>query len=400
MAKKLTNEEFKKRVWEKNEHVRNGELEIRGGYVNYDTPIASYCNIHDIAWDARPKSLLLGRNCRKCGYIKNGQARAMTYEEFIKRISVFDNGIEAVGNYLGLNKEMDFICSKGHSWSTVAKIILLGEGCPYCAGRRIWIGFNDLWTTRPDIAALLKNRDDGYRYTAGSGQRADFKCPDCQAEYSKTIVDVCTYGFSCSNCSDGVSYPNKFARAFLSQLNIDTVEHEYKPYWLKPYSFDNYFEYSGCKYILEMDGGLGHGKAKFNSKERDTIGVERDTYKDALAKERGIKIIRIDCDYKNKDRFTYIKNNIINSELSLLFDLSVIDWVLCDNRAKSKLIIQAASLYNQGLCLAEIKSVLNYSKITIAKWLRQAKNIGLCDYDAKEAQSRGARFARKPTIQN
>jgi hypothetical protein len=44
-------------------------------------------------------------------------------------------------------------CSKGHSWSAqVSTRTRLGVGCPYCAGLKVWSGFNDLAIKRPDLA--------------------------------------------------------------------------------------------------------------------------------------------------------------------------------------------------------------------------------------------------------
>ena len=396
----MTNEDFIEKVEENNVYVRNGDVEILGNYVNSDTPVQCLCHRHNRVWDPRPSSLYKGRGCPECGYENNGQSRSMKRVEFAERLNQLNNGIHLIGEYLGLNKHMDFMCSKGHDWTAIGSAILNGEGCPYCAGKKIWIGFNDLFSTRPDVAKLLKNPDDGYKYSAGSGQNAEFVCPDCGLVSVKNIYRVCLCGFSCEQCSDGISYPNKFARALIKQLDVQNVIYEWTPGWLKPYYYDNYFEYKHCCYVLEMDGGLGHGKIKFNSKERDVKGAERDAYKDSLAEKYNVKVIRIDCDYKGGNRFEYIKNNILNSELNILFDLSNIDWILCDKQAQRKFVAQVADLYNQGMCISEIKNIFNYSKMTIANWLRQAKNIGLCDYDPREAQSRGIKFAKKTRIQN
>lgn len=390
----IDNDDFIARVVQNNDHVKNGEIEILGTYINWKTPIPCFCKRHNQHWNSLPQSLYLGRGCRKCGYEKNGQARSMPREIFVERLNGLNNGIALVGEYLGLNKFMDFICLEGHSWTALGSTILQGEGCPYCAGRKVWIGFNDLWTTRPDVAKLLQNPDDGYKYSAGSSKKLNFVCPDCGSIHLKVICDVCNYRFVCPKCSDGVSYPNKFAREFLAQLNVKNVKYEWNPDWLKPFFYDNYFEYKGNKYVLEMDGGLGHGKIKFNSKEKDVEGVIKDVLKDTLAAEHNVCVIRIDCDYKHYDRFEYIKNNMLHSDLKELFNMSVIDWIACDKKAQSKLVVKVAELYNNGLCISEIKNIFNCSKITIAKWLKQAKNIGLCDYDPREAQKRGIRFAK------
>jgi len=41
----------------------------------------------------------------------------------------------------------------GHDWEAIILNRSKGYGCPYCAGRAIWVGFNDLATTHPVLAA-------------------------------------------------------------------------------------------------------------------------------------------------------------------------------------------------------------------------------------------------------
>ena len=53
---------------------------------------------------------------------------------------------------LGSHKKVWWQCSKGHDWQAIVSNRVLGKGCPYCAGQKVWIGFNDLSTTRPDLA--------------------------------------------------------------------------------------------------------------------------------------------------------------------------------------------------------------------------------------------------------
>jgi len=47
-----------------------------------------------------------------------------------------------------------FLCAAGHEWqSTVGNRTVGGNGCPACAGQMVRAGFNDMATTRPDLAA-------------------------------------------------------------------------------------------------------------------------------------------------------------------------------------------------------------------------------------------------------
>ncbi len=50
------------------------------------------------------------------------------------------------------NKKVWWICSKGHEWQATVASRSSGSGCPYCCGNKVIAGYNDLQTTRPDLA--------------------------------------------------------------------------------------------------------------------------------------------------------------------------------------------------------------------------------------------------------
>jgi hypothetical protein len=72
--------------------------------------------------------------------------------------------------------KVNWECPKGHVWSAiVADRTSGGKGCAVCAGKQINIGFNDLATTHPDLAAEA----DGWEpttTTSGSDRRFGWIC--------------------------------------------------------------------------------------------------------------------------------------------------------------------------------------------------------------------------------
>lgn len=60
------------------------------------------------------------------------------------------------------NKRVWWKCKEGHEWSGLivnrARRGKADPGCPYCSGRKVLAGFNDLATTHPDIAAMWHPR--------------------------------------------------------------------------------------------------------------------------------------------------------------------------------------------------------------------------------------------------
>lgn len=81
------------------------------------------------------------------------------------------------------NRAVWWRCEKGHSWkASVASRTSRLRGCPYCAGRRVLAGFNDLATVCPQIAAQWDQSLNGaltpQMVTAGSSKAAWWRCPE------------------------------------------------------------------------------------------------------------------------------------------------------------------------------------------------------------------------------
>ena len=60
---------------------------------------------------------------------------------------------------VGSNKVAHFKCIKSHTWTAIINNRCRGRNggtdCPYCSNREIWVGFNDLCTTHPELAREL-----------------------------------------------------------------------------------------------------------------------------------------------------------------------------------------------------------------------------------------------------
>ncbi len=51
-------------------------------------------------------------------------------------------------------KKVAWICNEGHRWDAVVSSRTLGKsGCPYCSGRKVLEGYNDLKSQNPDLAS-------------------------------------------------------------------------------------------------------------------------------------------------------------------------------------------------------------------------------------------------------
>ncbi len=275
-----------------------------------------------------------------------------------------------------------------------------GQGCNCCSGNKIVRGINDMWTTNPEMAKMLKNSEDGFNLMKASNKKVDWICPICgDVILQKTPNQIYRDNrISCPRCSDGISYANKFMYAFLKETDFK-VTREPRFEWLPNRPFD--FAIENLKLIIEMDGCLGHGVRDYKG-NKDIKGKKIDLLKEQKANENGYKVIRIDCKYRSVDnRFDYIKNSVINSGLIniLNLDANKIDWLSISCNSENSYVYMACELYNSGMKRTkEIADCLDLTYATIISYLKRGRKYGWCTYDPKNT----ARISSKgiPKIYN
>lgn len=81
----------------------------------------------------------------------------------------------------GSNRRVWWKCEKGHSYrAVIAQRVQRGDGCPYCANRKVLPGFNDLATVQPLVAKQWHETLNGAltpeMVTAGSHKKAWWQC--------------------------------------------------------------------------------------------------------------------------------------------------------------------------------------------------------------------------------
>ncbi len=111
----------------------------------------------------------------------------------------FDPKILTVGS----EKKVWWKCGKGHEWQAMISNKNKGHGCPYCAGKKVLKGYNDLQTVNPTLAKewnYEKNTSlKPENFTANSGQKVWWMC-DKGHEWNATI-DSRSKGNGCPYCS-------------------------------------------------------------------------------------------------------------------------------------------------------------------------------------------------------
>lgn len=404
------NEDYKKLLDEK----FDGNIVCMEDVKGSNTTIKHFCNRHQYKYQSPPARVLLNQyGCKYCA----AEARTQSDEERLKNVKkrIFElvgNEYEIVSNFTAVEDIAKFKhnCKNGETHyfdMTPTSFIYRGSRC-YCESNcvnRLIVGFNDINTVRPDIAKCLHNKEDGCKYTMSYKGKLEWDCPECNNTFKESPCNVKSNRLSCPFCSDGVSYPNKFMFNSMIQIkdDLDFLEREPRLEWCvfdfkgkERYGiYDIYFGIDGKEYIIEMDGGIGHGnKVHKNSELSQEELLQVDTIKDSLATERGIKVIRIDCNYRTDDKYSYILNNVINSELKDIVDLSKIDFDLSNRNSVNSLIVRAGELWNEGLTAGEIREILKIGEGTVTSYLKTASEIGVCDYTIRKSLARANKYKK------
>lgn len=269
-------------------------------------------------------------------------------------------------------------CGFDDNWKT-EYALNSDEGCICCAQSNCKTikGINDIATTNSWMIPYFIDENDAYKYTCCSSKRIYMKCPFCGRKTNKELTIRNLYknkGIGCV-CLDGISYPNKFIYAFVKQLGVDNIICEFNPEWLGKKRFDIYFEYKNLKYIIEMDGGLGHGNNIFGKSGKDIIGLKIDQEKDFLACKNNINVIRIDC---IKSDLEYIKNSILHSELNNIFNLQFIDWIKCEEYARDNLVKIISQEYDNDIFITPefLSKKYNLCYATINAYIKIGRKVG------------------------
>lgn len=283
-----------------------------------------------------------------------------------------------------------FTCQNGHTFeSNVSNAFQSGKfGCPICSGRRVLKGFNDLWTTHPELASMLKNKDDGYRYNAGSNVKLLWICPDCGNERLISPNKMTTQKHYCTVCNNDKSYPEKFISNLLNQFCIH-FEKEKMFYWSNNKRYDFYIPIHNC--IIEVHGKQHYSNSDFSYLSGRTFAEEQynDDDKEFYAKEFGnvSNYIIIDC---RKSEINWIKRSVIESGLLEILQIipDSIDWEECHHFALNNLTKLVCEMYENGEDINVICKATNLSHNSVITKLKNGAKIGWCTYDPNEKRKK------------
>lgn len=104
----------------------------------------------------------------------------------------------------GSHKRIHWVCSKGHRYENSIKNRVNGNRCPYCANKKVLVGYNDFKSCNPQIAKEWDYTKNGViqptNYTSYSGKKVYWICPQGHSYQAK--ISKRTLGQGCPYCSN------------------------------------------------------------------------------------------------------------------------------------------------------------------------------------------------------
>ena len=111
-------------------------------------------------------------------------------------------------------------CERGHAWRATVASRTSGGGCPFCAGKRVLIGFNDLASVHQDLAKQWHPLKNGhltpYHVTAGSGKKVWWLCEKGH-EWRATVASR-AQGCGCPKCFPATSFAEQAIYFYCSRM--------------------------------------------------------------------------------------------------------------------------------------------------------------------------------------
>ena len=225
-----------------------------------------------------------GFSCPYCSgrYIIKGENDLQSVNPLLAKDWNYDkyNGLTPMDLTPNSGKKVWWKCSKGHEWQATVASRSGGTGCPYCVGKKVLKGYNDLQTVNPTLTKEWNYEKNGNLkpedFTANSGKKVWWKCSKGH-EWQATLYSRNT-GNGCPVCSSErhTSLP-EYALVYYLKKNGLEVAHSYRE---KGYELDIYIP--SRKIGIEYDGYLWHkNKAK------------KDLEKNEKCKRDGICLYRI-----------------------------------------------------------------------------------------------------------
>lgn len=194
--------------------TKNGELTPWDVTAHCSKKVWWVCSACGHEWEAYVANRSKGHGCPECAkrvIAQKSIARAVEkgindlksqYPDIAEEWDYSKNAITPDEISTGSGQKVWWKCKKGHEWKTSVNVRTRGNNCPYCCGVKVWTGYNDLATLRPDLVEEWdydKNDISPKTIGIGSCKKVWWKCKNGHS-YS-CVISSRSQGTGCAYCS-------------------------------------------------------------------------------------------------------------------------------------------------------------------------------------------------------
>ena len=178
------------------------------------------------------------------------------------------------------NRKVWWKCARGHEWESTVANRTLGNKCPYCSGKKVLAGYNDLATLNPELASEWHPTKNGDLKPSDvrphMAKKVWWRCP--RGHEWQATVDSRSSGRGCPSCNPQTSFAEQAVFYYVHQAIDDAVSRDSRT----GIEFDIYIPSIKC--AIEYDGYHWHKDPKKTALDLD---------KTDLCIKQGIRLIRI-----------------------------------------------------------------------------------------------------------
>lgn len=251
-------------------------------------------------WERAISGRTLGNGCPYCTNEKiwpGYNDLATRHPELLKDWDYEKNTLKPTEVTARSNRKVWWKCSKGHSYVAGTAHKTEGRGCPYCANKKVLVGYNDLEHTYPEIAQEWHPTKNGdlkpTDIVAGSGKAIWWKCPKGHDYKARVRLRTIKHQ-GCPKCKEGnqTSFPEQALYYYVKQISPDAIN-RYRDIFDNGMELDIFIPSKSV--AIEYDGSFYHKKER---------ALNREKIKYNICRKHQIQLIRI-CAKDNSDVFNF-----------------------------------------------------------------------------------------------
>lgn len=170
-------------------------------------------------WSTSPKARLAGNGCPYCSGRRAipGETDLFTLRPDLHKYWSEKNTVDKSSLTKTTRTKVIWNCDAGHEWeSSVAVTARSKIPCPYCSGKRVLPGFNDIKTTHPHLVELFEDPSNSEKVSKGSDRRLNWVCDNGHATSSTVSNKV--RGRGCPKCKSTTSKEELELREYIESL--------------------------------------------------------------------------------------------------------------------------------------------------------------------------------------